>query len=401
MRPSPTQLALLVVQETDWLQRGPHQQHHLFERLSQRGHEIVVVDFEIMYAPWPHAPLVARRREWASLSRIVPHARVRVIRPGTIRIPSLARPVSMLTFYKELSALARSLQPNVIVDYAISTGVPALAVARRFGVPFTMHVIDALHTLVPSKVLHPVARTIERCLLRAADYTVYINQALQDYGVQLGARPEQARTISCGVDLEQFRPDLDVAALRRKWGFAPDDIVLLFVGWLYKFSGIDTIMRILPAMPPHVRLLVVGTGEDEARLRTLHQSLTLGERVTFAGKQPYELMPKFMAAADVCLLSSTINQVTRHIVPIKTYEYLASGRPVLSSQLPGVMREIPPGNGVLYTSSSQLRPTLNSLMDPKTRRLEGTRARSFAEAHCDWEKLTDEFEQLLVTVAEL
>ena len=44
-------LDLLVVQETDWLQRGPHQQHHILERLSERGHQIVVVDFEILYNP--------------------------------------------------------------------------------------------------------------------------------------------------------------------------------------------------------------------------------------------------------------------------------------------------------------------------------------------------------------
>ncbi len=401
MCPSRTSLALLVVQETDWLQRGPHQQHHLFERLSQRGHEISVVDFETLYTPWPRAPLVAHSREWDSVSRVVPQARVRVIRPGTLRIPVLARSLSILMFYRELSALTRKLRPDIIIDYAISTGLPALAIARRFEIPFAMHVIDALHTLVPTKALHPVARYVERRLLRAADHTVYINHDLQDYGVRLGAREEQSHTIQSGVDLDQFRPDLEAAALRRELGFAENDIVLLFVGWLYDFAGIDSIMRVLPDLPSNVRLLVVGTGEAEARLLKLQHSLSLEDRVTLTGKQPYKLVPNFMALSDICLMYSTINQVTRHIVPIKTYEYLASGKPVLASQLPGLMREIPPGNGIIYTSPNQLRLALKRLVDPETRRIEGARARAFAETYCDWEKLTDDFEKLLLRVAKI
>ena len=40
-------MKILLVQESDWLKRNPHQQHHLMERLSLRGHEIVVIDYDI------------------------------------------------------------------------------------------------------------------------------------------------------------------------------------------------------------------------------------------------------------------------------------------------------------------------------------------------------------------
>lgn len=392
-------LDLLVVQETDWLQRGPHQQHHILERLSERGHKIVVVDFEILYNPWPRGPLIVRRREWPSVSRTVPKAKVHVIRPSTVGIPILARSFSMVTFYRELSALARRLRPNLILDYAISTGLPALAIARRFNIPFAMHVLDALHTLVPSKVLHPIARAIERTLLRSADHSVYINQELQDYGVKMGAHKERAHTIGTGVDLDTFRPDIEAASLRRELGFSQNDLVLLFVGWLYEFTGIDTIMHTMLKLPPHVKLLVVGSGEAETKLRRLQQSLDLGERVVFAGKQPYDLIPKFIAAADVGLMYSNINDVTRHILPVKTYEYLASGKPVLASQLPGVMREVPPGNGVLYAPQDQLGTIIKQLLNKEMRLMEGARGRAFTEVHCDWESLTDDFEQLMVTAA--
>lgn len=389
-------LRILVVQETDWLKRGPHQQHHLFERLAARGHSVAALDFEIEYAPWPRAPFLAPRCRWDSVTRTpAPSPGVTVIRPATARTPLLARPISLVTFYAELARQRHAAKPDVIVNYALSTGLPAILAARQFGVPFVFHIIDALHTIVPFSILRPIAVMFERALLRAADRTVYINEELRQYGIGLGADPKQASMIRTGVDLQNFRPDLDSRALREQWGLAAGDVALLFIGWLYEHAGVDTLMRQLPNLPPNVKLLVIGNGEAESRLRRLHSELGLGARVVFTGRQPYELASQFMAMADVCTLYSTVNNITRHIVPIKTYEYMAAGRPVLASPLPGVMRDVPPGNGVLYAPESELPATLNQLLDPVYRRALGAQARAFVEAHCDWEKLTDEFELLI------
>ncbi len=390
-------LRIIVVQETDWLKRGPHQQHHLFERLAARGHAITALDFEIQYEPWPKAPLLAPRGEWAGVRRTpVDSPGVTVIRPATIRLPLLARPIALLTFYFELSRLCRAHRPDVIVSYALSSGLPALIAARRFGVPFLFHVIDALHTIVPFPILRPVALAFERGLLRAADRTLYINEGLRQYGIGLGAEADRAGMIRTGVDLARFRPDLDTSSLRARWGLADDDVVILFIGWLYDHAGVDTLMRALSALPPKVKLLVVGAGEADLKFRNMRTELRLDERVIFTGPQPYELAPQFMALADVCSLYSTANSITRNIVPIKTYEYMAAGRPVLASPLPGVMTDVPPGNGVLYVPEDDLLTTLKQLLDPAYRRTLGAQARAFVEAHCDWEKLTDEFERLLI-----
>ena len=40
-------MKILVVQESDWMKRNPHQQHHLMELLGLRGHEIRVIDYEV------------------------------------------------------------------------------------------------------------------------------------------------------------------------------------------------------------------------------------------------------------------------------------------------------------------------------------------------------------------
>src|SRR3990172_4584697 len=184
-------LRIIVVQETDWLKRGPHQQHHLFERLAARGHAITALDFEILYTPGPRAPLLAPRQQWDSVTRSpIKSPGVTVIRPATTRLLPLARPLSLVTFYIELTRLCRASKPDVIVDYALSTGLPALMVARRCRVPFLFHVSG---------------------LLRLADRTLYINEELRQYGVQCGANAKRASMIRTGVDLQRFHPGLDAS----------------------------------------------------------------------------------------------------------------------------------------------------------------------------------------------
>ena len=42
-------MKILIVQESDWVEKGPHQSHHLMERLSKKGHEVRVIDYEILW----------------------------------------------------------------------------------------------------------------------------------------------------------------------------------------------------------------------------------------------------------------------------------------------------------------------------------------------------------------
>src|SRR5574341_2149711 len=94
-------MRIAVVQETDWLKRGPHQQHHLFERLSLRGHDVTVLDYPILRPHWPRESLFVARREQANAARIYEGAHIRLITPGTCSLKPLARPTSMLARSEE------------------------------------------------------------------------------------------------------------------------------------------------------------------------------------------------------------------------------------------------------------------------------------------------------------
>jgi glycosyltransferase involved in cell wall biosynthesis len=58
--------------------------------------------------------------------------------------------------------------------------------------------------------------------------------------------------------------------------------------------------------------------------------------VHFLGKRDVSQVPSYVASLDVCLMPYKLNEWTQHINPLKMYEYLAAGRPVVSTRIPAV-----------------------------------------------------------------
>jgi glycosyltransferase involved in cell wall biosynthesis len=387
---------IIVTQETDWLRRGPHQQHHLFERLSLRGHKVTVLDYPILRPHWPEEPFRVPRQEQPNAARIYDGARVRLITPGTLSLRPLARLTSVLSHRAELARLIRDTRPDVIVSYALSTGLPALRLARRHNIPYIFHVIDALHAIVPVRLLRPIARAVERGLFGASDAVLLINDHLRDYALRMGAAPERARVLRTGVDLARFTPDRDGAGVRHELGIEPGDLVLFFMGWIYDFSGLREVAATLDGAPPSVRLLIVGDGDDYQALCDLRDA-GLGDRLILTGRVPYRRIPELLAAADVCLLPFHTVPATEHIVPIKLYEYMAGGKLVVASPLPGVRRDVGEGHGVVYATPERQIQAALALGDQAVEL--GRQGRAFVEANCDWEAIADQFERLLLEQA--
>lgn len=389
-------MRILVVQETDWLRRGPHQQHHLMERLSQRGHIITVLDYPILRKHWPHEPLFCRRQECENAARIYPDARIHLITPASLSLHPLARPSSVVSHRIEVARQLRTVRPDVIVSYALSTGLPALQLAKRHHIPYMFHAIDALHAIVPVGALQPIARWVERRLFAAADQVVLINEHLRDYAIRMGATPDRARVLRTGVDLQRFTPQVDGQRARAELGLEVGDYVLFFMGWLYTFSGVRQVAESLRGLPPDVKLVVVGDGDDYRVLQTLQEEL--GGRLILTGRVPYDRIPALIAASDMCLLPFHRVPATEHIVPIKLYEYMAAGKPVVATPLPGVRRDVGEGNGVVYAEAEAQAERALALRAEAAAL--GDKARAFVERHCGWGAITDEFEVLLTRHVE-
>jgi len=390
-------MKILIVQNTDWIKRYPAQQHHLAEMLSLRGHEIRVIDYEILWRMDGRRKLYSRRRVFNNVHKTHNDARVTVIHAGIIRIPWLDYASLVFSQRREINRQMREFAPDVIVGMGGIFSYLAGKAAERNNLPFINYWIDVTHRLIPSKLLQPVGWIIEHGTLKMADKVLVINDKLRDYVTKIGAPPQRTQVLRAGIDNEQFSPKTSGSTVRKQYGFSEKDLVLFFMGWLYNFSGLKEVaLELAQKGNRNIKLFIVGEGDAYDELQKIGEKYSLQDRIILTGKKPYEEIPAFIAASDICLLPAyPAEKIMHDIVPIKMYEYMAMKKPVIATRLPGVMKEFGKGNGVVYVERPEdaVGKALELAANGSLGEL-GSRARAFVERY-GWKNITDEFERIL------
>jgi glycosyltransferase involved in cell wall biosynthesis len=394
-------MRILVVQESDWLERGPHQQHHLMERLQKRGNQVRVIDYEIDWARKVGHSLLSGRSEFLAAGKTYKDTQIQVIRPGIVKMPFLDYVSIPFSHGAEIYRQIKDFRPNVIIGMGILNTYVAMRLSTKCGVPFAYYLIDALHTLIPQREFTLLGKILERRILRSSNVVFVINKQLREYAVGMGADPRKVALLGAGIDTERFNPGVDGEKIRKQFHIGEDEIVLFFMGWLYNFSGIKEVANSMLSHKnkPTIRLLVLGRGDLFEDLRNLQKN-ELKDRLILVGWQPYEEVPEYVSASDICLLPAYNNNVMRNIVPIKIYEYMACGKPVITTKLPGIMREFGEGNGIVYVNSpNQVFDLAVRLSRNKSKLKElGVRASDHVQRY-SWENIVSGFEQMLRTIS--
>ena len=252
---------------------------------------------------------------------------------------------------------------------------------------------------VKVKIYQPIGEYIEKRILKNADRVIVINDKLKDFVVERGSDPERTQVEKAGVDFERFNPEINGSGIRERYGIEKDDFVLFFVGWLYHFAGLKEIAIELSKIKdekPNVKLLIVGDGDAFDDLQRIRDEYQLDNQVILAGKQPYENIPVFIASSDICLLPAyPTEKIMQDIVPIKLYEYMAMEKTVITTKLPGVMKEFGEGHGVIYVDKTEdvLKKAVE-LIENGTVKEHGLKARGFVSKY-NWDDIVADFESIL------
>lgn len=148
-----------------------------------------------------------------------------------------------------------------------------------------------------------------------------------------------------GVDLALFSPR-DKSEARIALGLPSEAKIILYTGRFYSWKGLEIIPR-AAALSPEIRWQIVG---DTREKFTEVVEETLPPNVHFAGSRPYSEMPVWIAAADAVLVLGTKRdeQSYRWTSPMKLFEYLAAGRPIIASATPAVREVVGEGEAILY-----------------------------------------------------
>ncbi|MDP2705036.1 MAG: glycosyltransferase family 4 protein [Patescibacteria group bacterium] len=153
-----------------------------------------------------------------------------------------------------------------------------------------------------------------------------------------------------GVDIEEYDMTADRENIRRKLNLPVDKKIAMYVGNLYRWKGVDTLIEAARAIQdPDILFVIVGGDEDD--LKTYSQKADGIKNILFAGHKQKKEIPLYLKSSNVLLLpnSAATEESVHHTSPIKMFEYMASGVPIVASDLPSVKEVLNEGNAILVT----------------------------------------------------
>jgi glycosyltransferase involved in cell wall biosynthesis len=175
-------------------------------------------------------------------------------------------------------------------------------------------------------------RMVKASLLPSFRAWVTISNVLAEYYCSLGAPGEKIAVFPDAVDLHLFRRP----AVLPESPYRSSGTHVVYSGHLYEYKGIFTILDAAQLLP-HVHFeLVGGLPDDIARYKAEVDARAL-RNVTLHGMQPQTALPSYLWHADALLLTHTIHHPSAAWTsPLKLGEYLASGVPVVVSDIPAL-----------------------------------------------------------------
>lgn len=258
------------------------------ERLTELGHEVYI------FAPsYPQYEKEARVFRSASM------------RPPTYPDFSLALPLSL-----RLSSTIKKLGLDVIHVHSLFTmGLLGSGFARRYDIPL----LFTYHTMYDQYVHYlPFAQGISRKIVlnfsknfcNRCDLVITPTEVIREIVASRINTPVQV--ISTGIEIAEFAAP-DRSWLRREYGIASDEKILLHLGRLGKEKNVGFLLKVyneISKKHPKARLVIVGDGPERQAL--LEEATQMGlPNVLFTGKLPRQRVVDSYAGADLFLFAST------------------------------------------------------------------------------------------------
>lgn len=157
-----------------------------------------------------------------------------------------------------------------------------------------------------------------------------------------------------GVDIEKFTLSTSVQTARTTLSLPQDARIVLYVGRFYQWKGLDILSPACAQLPPGVLCYVVG-GTREEFMRVTGVS-TVPEHLLFMGERPVGEIPLWLRASNALLLLGTNKNEdsSRYTSPMKLFEYMASGTPIVASATPAITDVVSTQEVYLYEPDDAL-----------------------------------------------
>ncbi|MEE4109758.1 MAG: TIGR04063 family PEP-CTERM/XrtA system glycosyltransferase [Halieaceae bacterium] len=295
------------------------------------------------------------------------------------RAPVLDQWAVVTSLAKRIEEVAAIEKPDILHAHSPAlNGLAALRAAKRLKLPVVYECRafweDAAVDHGTSRewgARYRATRALETSVFRRADAVTTICEGLRGEIISRGIADAKITVIPNAVNIEEFGQGRQSdEALRARLGLNGKR-VLGFIGSFYAYEGLPLLIDALPGLlqtDPDVRVLLVGGGPDERKIRERAEQLNLCEHVVMTGRVPHSTVQKYYDLVNVLVYPRLPMRLTDLVTPLKPLEAMAEGRLVVASDVGGHKELIRDGeNGVLFRAgdASDLMHKVSATLDNK------------------------------------
>jgi glycosyltransferase involved in cell wall biosynthesis len=373
-------MRILVIPTTDWVRHPvPNRLNFIFDALAER-HEIYVIHFKLK-----------RFKDFEARE-----TKCQLVDAGWFEAddPSSYYLMNSLPHLQKIRETVRDRK----IDVILSTNILPSFLANFAGVPVVFDYLD--HLEESASIYYPgsafgklvksgVAR-ITRYNLRHARSVITVTEELAQFLRGLGVK--DIAVIPNGVDTQVLKP---IPIEEAKMALGLKGQVIGYVGSLEHWVDLETVVAALPRLD--VTLLVVGPGlftDYGDLIKKMAEDLGVINKIRFTGAVKYSELNRYISAMDIGLNPLKKMKKNEYAAGGKVFNYLACGRPVLSSRMISLEKLL--GDEIYYYDDVEnFIGQLENILKDKGKEKE---YRSLAQKF-DWKALAQKYEAVLKNAA--
>jgi glycosyltransferase involved in cell wall biosynthesis len=260
-----------------------------------------------------------------------------------------------------------------------------------------------------NRIFSLIMKQAERFATKCSNFMVPVTPQISTYLINhFHCKSNNIRTVQNGVNIRSFYPISDIALLRgwrKKVGIEKDEVVVVFVGNIAPWQGVNILIESafrLLSKNEKLKFLIVGDGLLKEGLLKRVEDSKWREEIIFLGMKPYEEIPFLINIADICV-APFINERNRKtgVSPLKIFEYMACGKPVVASRIEGLefIEKEDAGQLVEPDDAISLAKVLQHLIGNPHKRIEmGQRGLEIAREKFSWDSRALEISKILSAI---
>jgi phosphatidyl-myo-inositol dimannoside synthase len=386
-------MKILILPPSDYLGHpNPCRLHHIFEQFTEFGDEVNVMRFSIQ-------DKIVRKSNATVFSIGDKHSNSL---PIYYLLNSGIFPKSALEIIEKRD-IDVIIYSNLLPPFLVSKTVPSEVLSVVDLVDhYPTVAAENVPSVIPKGAVNQAFSYLMKSVLIKSDATVACSCKLVDYARQMGAK--DVYRVPNGVE-EYFFLDYHKEAelIREKLGLVNSYLSICFVGnveyWLSMGEFLEGLAKVKKHTNKKIKFYIVGgklTTNYVGQIESKVKELNLGENVIQVGFVPHSDVPKYIAAADLCVSpKNPLDPVSYYSSPVKVWEYLAQGKPVISTPVPEILRVASDCVSIANTSQEYFNHIMAFLENPKPFQEKAKKGQTMIQQYT-WQKIAKEYHDLLI-----